>query len=68
MNESDLDIIDLQTWIVVNRPNVYEATKYLSDTGALMRIWTIAWREAGRPEIRFPFFSPFDVTKANEIQ
>jgi len=55
MNESDLDIIDLNDWIFVNHPKLYAATKYLSDTAAVMRVWTIAWREAGCPEIReFP--------------
>ena len=52
MNEADLDITDLNDWVLVNCPKVYEATKWLSDTTALMRIWTIAWREAGCPEIR----------------
>jgi len=54
MNESDLDIIDLNDWILENHPVLYNATKYLSNTTHLMRIWTIAWREAGCPEIRQP--------------
>jgi hypothetical protein len=52
MDESDLDIIDLNDWVLANHPQVYEATKYLSDTTALMRIWGVAWKEAGCPEIR----------------
>jgi hypothetical protein len=54
MLESDLDIIDLNDWILHYRPDVYEATKFLSDASVVMKIWTIAWREAGCPEIREP--------------
>lgn len=54
MDESDLDIIDLNDWVLFNCPVLYQATKYIGDTTALMRIWTIAWREAGCPEIRQP--------------
>ena len=52
MNEAELDIIDLNDWILLNHPDVYQATKYIGDTTILMRIWTIIWREDVCPEIR----------------
>ena len=54
MDETDLDIIDLNDWVLLNDPELYKATKYIGDTTALMKMWTIAWRNAGCPEIREP--------------
>ena len=54
MNAEDLDIIDLNDWVLFNDPDMYAATKYISDTNVLMKLWTTSWRKAGCPEIRQP--------------
>ena len=51
-NDDSPDIIDLNDWILLNHPNVYQATKHIGNTTILMNIWRKIWEQNGKPEIR----------------
>lgn len=51
LEDNEPDILDLTDWLVLNKPDIWEAIKYLSSVTAQRKIGLIAWREAGKPDI-----------------
>lgn len=49
--EFEPDIIDLNDWMSATKPDIYSATKYLSDTEKVYLFWLKIWKEAGRPNL-----------------
>jgi len=45
------DIIDLNDWIYETHPDIFTATKYLSDAHKVRNIWLKVWIAAGKPDI-----------------
>ncbi len=45
------DIISLNDWILFKHPEVFNATKYISNTTKLMKVWLKVWENAGKPNI-----------------
>ncbi len=49
--DNEPDILDLNDWLVLHKPHVYEAIKNISYATDFRKLALIAWREAGCPDI-----------------
>lgn len=50
VEEFEPDCFDLNDWVLLTQPELYEATKYLSPT-AQYNLWRSIWINAGKPDI-----------------
>jgi hypothetical protein len=51
MNNYEPDWIELNDWILMKFPIIYDATKYLSNMSAQRNLWLKIWLENNSPVI-----------------